>query len=84
MEIREIWGVPYARCEAFFLSQDDVRKRAEGQFCFGDCEIRLVALPSLERGPLRFPQTELRLTGSGEDAREIHRRFVLRFISAGA
>ena len=84
MEKREIWGVPYARAEAFFLSQGDVRSCGEGRFRFGDCEIRLAALPPRESGSFSFPRTELCFAGPEPDTQTIYRRFFLRFISAGA
>lgn len=84
MEIRETWGIPLNRIEAFFQSQSDVRTGGEGIYLFGDCEIRLTALPERGVGPLRFPGTQVEFRGPERDTETIRRRFVLQFISAGA
>ena len=83
MQIREIWAIPLERIERFFQSQDDVRPNSDSGFFFGQCEIRITTMAEREMGRLRFPQTRMEFEGPDEDAKEIHRRFVLQFISAG-
>ena len=83
MQIREIWAIPRERIERFFLSQNDVLPNGDGGFSFGGCEIRLIVLPERELGRLRFPQTQMSFEGPKADTEDIHRRFVLQFISAG-
>ncbi len=84
VEIKETWGVPVARIEEFFLSQDDVQKCGEGVFLLENCRISIAALPPREFGPLSFPATRIEFSGSDRETELIHRRFVLQFISAGA
>ena len=83
MQIREIWAIPRERIECFFLSQDDVRPNGDGGFSFRRCEICITSMQEREIGGLRFPQTRMEFDGPDEDTKEIHRRFVLQFISAG-
>ena len=83
MEIREIWAIPLDRIERFFQSQNDVRPNGNGDFSFGQCEIRITSMPEREIGRLRFPQTQMEFEGPDADTERIHRRFVLQFISAG-
>lgn len=83
MQIREIWAIPGERILRFLQSQNDVRPNGDGGFFFGGCEIRMTVLPEREIGRLRFPQTQMVFEGPEADTEEIHRRFVLQFISAG-
>ena len=83
MEIREIWAIPLERIERFFRSQNDVRPNGDGGFSLEQCKIRITSLPEREIGRLRFPQTQMEFEGPDADTEEIHRRFVLQFISAG-
>ncbi len=83
MQIREIWAIPQERIERFFQSQNDVRQNGNGSYVFGQCKIRITSMPERELGRLRFPQTQMEFEGSEADTENIHRRFVLQFISAG-
>lgn len=82
MEYHENWAVSLDRIERFFREQPDVDAGAEG-FSFGDCRIRLTELPSRPLGPVMVPYTLVEMTGSDSDTEKIHKRFFLRFISAG-
>ena len=82
MQKREIWAIPRERIERFFQSQDEVRS-CGGAFSFGGCEIRITSMEEREIGRLRFPQTRMEFEGPEADLKEIYRRFVLQFISAG-
>jgi hypothetical protein len=83
MQITETWSVSYERIAAFFLAQEELRPKGDGCFSFRRCEIRLTPLEPRRMGRFRFPQTRVAFDGPDEDAEEIHRRFVLQFISAG-
>ena len=82
MEFNETWGIEYSRAAAFFDQQTDVLREAEGRYRYGDAEITLTRLPDKRMGSLRFARTELSICG-GTDADDIHRRFFMRFLSAG-
>ena len=82
MQISEIWSITAERIRDFFLTQNDVRRNEDG-FSYGQCEIRLSPLPPRRVGRFRFPQTRVEFEGPEPDTEEIHRRFVLQFISAG-
>ena len=84
MRKQEIWAIRRERIERFFRSQQDVRENENGSFSFGHCEIRVKAMPERKIGSLRFPQTQMEFEGSEADTEEIHHRFVMQFISAGA
>ncbi|MBR4473441.1 MAG: hypothetical protein IKS55_07355 [Oscillospiraceae bacterium] len=83
MVIQEIWAIPLDRIERFFQSQNDVRPNGDDGFSFGQCKIRITSMSEREIGSLRFPQTQMEFEGPDADTEEIHRRFVLQFISAG-
>ena len=78
----ENWGIPIARIQEFFSTQPDVT--AEGdKFRFGNCRITLTAITGHFLGPWEMPRTQVRMEGPEEDVQTIHRRFYLRFLSAG-
>ena len=82
MVLDENWGIPLDRIEDFFSTQPDVTPCA-GCFLFGHCRITLSALPGHRLGPWEMPLTRVLMEGPDEDVQTIHRRFYLRFLSAG-
>lgn len=83
MQISEIWSISDERIKDFFLTQNDVRQNADDRFSYGQCEVRLSSMPQRQIGRFCFPQTQVEFEGPESDTEEIHRRFVLQFISAG-
>ena len=83
MQISEIWSISDERIRAFFRDQRDVRQKGADRFVFDRCEIRLTPLPLRQMGCFRFSQTKVEFSGPDPETEEIHRRFVLQFISAG-
>ena len=81
--IREEWGLPLDRAEAFFRVQQDGREAGEGRFRFDGCMVRLRALPERRVGGLDLPRLALEYSGEAEAVAALRRRFVLRFLSAG-
>ena len=67
MKYDEIWAIETERIESFFRSNR------------GEAEI--VHLPERKIGNMTLPQT--RVIISGADAEEVHRKFVLHFVTAG-
>lgn len=82
MEYREKWAVSLERIEGFFHEQPDT-EAASGGFHYRSCRISLTALPSWLLGPVMVPYTLVEMSGGDEDTETIHRRFFLRFVSAG-
>ena len=82
MVIEENWGISEARMAEFLSGQPDVLRTQDG-FVFRDCRIVLTALSHNVMGKWPIPRTRVVITGSEDDAREIHRRLFLRFLSAG-
>lgn len=82
MVIEENWGISEARMADFLSGQPDVLRTRDG-FVFRDCRILLTALPHNALGKWPMPRTRVVITGSEDNAREIHRRLFLRFLSAG-
>ena len=82
MVLDENWGIPLDRMEEFFSGQPDVTAW-EGTFLFGNCRITLTALSGHRLGPWEMPLTRIQMEGPDEDVQTIHRRFYLRFLSAG-
>ena len=82
MVMEENWGISEARMAEFLSRQPDVTPAQDG-FVFLDCRILLTALSHNALGKWPIPRTRVVITGSEDDAREIHRRLFLRFLSAG-
>ena len=78
----ENWGIPLVRIRDFFSAQPDVTEDGE-DFLFGHCRITLTPSTGHFLGPWEMPRTQIRMEGPEEDVRIIHRRFYLRFLSAG-
>ena len=78
----ENWAVPVERIRDFFRSQPDVVEW-NGAFYWRTCRICTGAVEHRLLGSLRIPRTLVEMTGEAEDVEEIHRRFFLRFLSAG-
>ena len=82
MILDENWGIPLARIQAFFSAQPDVTNYGD-VFLFGNCRITLTTLPGHFLGPWEMPLTRVKMEGPDQDVQTIHRRFYLRFLSAG-
>ena len=82
MKYDEIWGIAYPRVSEFFSAQSDVEIISDGAFRYGDAAVELEALPDKHMGSMIIARTRVRIEG-GADADEIHRRFYMRFLSAG-
>ena len=82
MVIEENWGISIERMVDFLSGQPEILRVQDG-FVFRDCRILLTALSHNALGKWPIPRTRVVITGSEDDAREIHRRLFLRFLSAG-
>lgn len=82
MILNENWGIPLARVREFFSSQPDVTEDGEF-FRFQDCRITLTPITGHFLGPWEMPRTQVRMEGDDNGVQTIHRRFYLRFLSAG-
>ena len=82
MDYDEVWGIDYSRVRDFFDAQTDVVGTSEGGYCFGGAEITVTRLPDKAMGSLHFARTKVTICGKA-DADEIHKRFFMRFLSAG-
>ena len=82
MKHDETWGIAFPRVNEFFSTQNDVERTGDRSFRYGNATIDLDALPDKHMGSMIIAQTGVKIDG-GEDADEIHRRFYMRFLSAG-
>ena len=82
MVLDENWGIPMDRIAGFFSGEPDVVKQGN-IFLFQGCRIILTALPGHRLGPWEMPLTRVQMEGPDQDVHTIHRRFYLRFLSAG-
>ena len=82
MVLDENWGIPLDRITGFFSGEPDVTNSGH-VFHFGECRITLTALPGHHLGPWEMPLTRVLMEGTDEAVQTIHRRFYLRFLSAG-
>lgn len=81
MEYDEVWGIAADRIRDFFLSQSDVIHDGENFVC-GNARITVEPLPDNTMLPWRLPRSRVCICG-GSDAEPIHKRFFMRFLSAG-
>ena len=82
MTIDENWGIAIHRVRAFFDAQPDVMPWGNG-YRYHHCTITLTEIPPSQQSILAIPRTQLLIEGPDEEAAAIHRRFFLRFLSAG-
>lgn len=67
----EVWALETERVKAFF---DESRSGHK-------CDVDVIAMPDRSIGPISVPQTRIIINGEGAD--ELHRRFCLKFMTAG-
>ena len=82
MRIDENWALAPDRISAFFLGQEDVQADGAG-FRYQSCTITLIPLSRQAMGKWEIPRTQVVFDGGDADVQKIHRRFFLRFLSAG-
>lgn len=80
-KLKEDWALSPGRVREFFLAQEDVESAGDA-FIFKSC---LISLEPASPGsfPWALERTLLSFSGESGDVEEIHRRFFLRFLSAG-
>lgn len=83
MGYTENWGLSLQRIEDYLNAQEDVERLAPLRYRFGTAELLLTSLPPGSMGPFPIERTLVEFRGEGKDTEEIHRRFTLRFLSAG-
>ena len=83
MEYREIWGISIERISEYFASQPDVRREDGEHFICATAAVKLTRLPDNMIGPSAMPCTEVYIIGDSVQTEALHRRFFLRFLSAG-
>ena len=82
MRREENWAVETGRIRAFFREQADVHEE-DGRFCFGDCSVTLIPQCGRAMDKWFLPRTQIIFEGKDDAVAAIHRRFFLRFLSAG-
>ena len=82
MILEENWAVEYGRAAEFFRQQPDLMPREQG-FQSPSCIITLTPIVPDAQSIWATPRTILRIEGPEQDAKELYRRFFLRFLSAG-
>ena len=78
----ENWAIDISRIRAFFRKQPDVREEQD-HFLFRECVITLIPHSAPAMGKWEIPRTQVIIEGTEDDVQIIHRRFFLRFLSAG-
>ena len=82
MTIEENWAIEPARVRAFFVEQPDTVEIPEG-FCVNGCTVTLSETEGSLLGKWAIRRTCIRVEGEETAVEEVHRRFFLRFLSAG-
>ena len=82
MVIEENWAVDPERVRAFFAEQTSVATLENG-FLLDGCAVTLTAAPGMLLGRWKTVRTMIRFEGEPEAVENVHRRFFLRFLSAG-
>ena len=83
MRICEIWGITPERIREYLLEEEKLYMTGPDRYTNGTVTVSLNALPPRVLGSFAFPQTQLVFEGGDRETESFHRRFVLRFISAG-
>ena len=78
----ENWAIDPARARAFFAKQPDAVV-SEDSIRIGGCRVTLTPVSGVLLGKWAMPRTLIRFEGDEEAVEAIHRRFFLRFLSAG-
>lgn len=81
--VDELWTVSIDEAKAFIEQQGGIIKTAYAVYLYGGCRIELYEAEDHILGGMHFPRVRIKLSGDEADAGEFHRRFVLRFMSAG-
>ena len=82
MLLDENWAISSERIREFFRSQRDVTE-SKSIFFYKNCRITLTPLPPSQTGIFAISRTQILMDGPETEVREIHKRFFLRFLSAG-
>ena len=83
MRICEIWGITPERIREYLLEEEKLYMTETDRYSDGSVTISLNTLPPRILGSFAFPQTQVMFEGRDKETERLHRRFVLRFISAG-
>lgn len=83
MRICEIWGITPERIREYLLEEEKLYMTEPGRYTNGSVTVSLNAMLPRVLGSCAFPQTQLVFEGGDRETESFHRRFVLRFISAG-
>ena len=82
MIIEENWAIEPSRVRAFFAELADAVEIPEG-FCVNGCTVTLSETEGSLLGKWAIRRTCIRFEGEEAAVKEVHRRFFLRFLSAG-
>lgn len=83
MYIDENWAVSLERIQHFFSEQEDVYCDIDGHYHYKNCIITLERKSPTLTEPISIARTRLIMDGPDDEITVIHRRFFLRFLSAG-
>jgi hypothetical protein len=78
----ETWGIQFPRIREYFLEQSGVTELSETEYSYLGASISLQPLPPRQMGSVHIARTRVVISGES-DADDIHRRFFMRFLSAG-
>ena len=81
-QICETWAVSYERVVDFLLSHG-AEQDESGHFTVGRVDVCVTVLSPRQVGRLSFLRTRVEFSGEKNETEELHRQFVLCFISAG-
>lgn len=83
MVIQEIWSIPLKRIADYLFEQEGFRRVDEAHYLYAGGEIRITVLENCFFGPIEVSRTQVTFCGEDEITKSVHRRFVLKFLSAG-
>ena len=78
----ENWAIETGRIREFFRCQEDIVE-SQNDFYYGNCRITLIPLPTAQESIFAVSRTRIQMDGPEDEVKKIHRRFFLRFLSAG-
>lgn len=81
MELKEIWAVPKGRMIDFFLEQGLLLK--DGCFCSGELCVSVKEHDTILLCGQELQRYQVCFSGAEEAVKGFHRKFQLKFLSAG-
>lgn len=82
MDFKEIWSIPETRIRQYFEKTYQVSFR-DGACLIDEVRVEIRILPPNAIMKVPIPRCSVEIAGPDEAAEEVHRKFMMNFLSAG-